>query len=44
MNKTKSELIIRAINKNSSVTLVRNMKAKIIRFPVFPRINFFSIA
>ena len=43
MNKKKSEFIIRAINKNGSVKLVRNMKAKIIRFPFLPRLSYFTV-
>lgn len=44
--KTKLELIIRAINEGSTVKLIRNTKAKIIKFPrpSFPNINYFTIA
>ena len=44
--KTKSELIIRAINEGGNVKLIRNKKAKIIKFPrpSFPNINYVTIA
>lgn len=46
MKEKKSELIIRAINKSGVVRLVRNTKAKVIKFPhtVFPAVNYFTIA
>lgn len=47
MKEKKSELIIRAINKSGVVRLVRNTKAKVIKFPrpVFlPIVNYFTIA
>lgn len=46
MKEKKSELIIRAINKSGMVRLVRNTKAKVIKFPrpVFPTVNYFTIA
>lgn len=44
--KKKSELIIRAINDNGKVKLIRNTKAKIIKFPrpLFPNVNYITIA
>jgi hypothetical protein len=47
MKEKKSELIIRAVNKSGVVKLIRNTRAKVIKFPrpaVYPNVNYFTIA
>ena len=46
MKEKKSELIIRAVNKSGVVRLIRNTRAKVIKFPrpVYPTVNYFTIA